>query len=578
MMFYHPRCFPLSLFVREDIEDHKKFNNDLILSLSSISYQDGDLATRQKAFDDIYEKFLNSIDASDDIWNNNIKDAERFIILSDYVKSNSDIQFAKQEFIYAHSVLNRVKYHQDLLQWNEAARLEHEFFMSLGGGVYWISGETLVTRGVPLISEISNLRDHCLFLAWRLAFLYLECGERTFSTCITFETLFKAQNDNRHVSSSYEDTFLQSVQKSKKMYQRALTLICNIVPHHLKMSYGNLQNASMSISSVVVPEMNPFTIRAMYFLVQCHVEQLILFEEIYKIPIEIDPLNDNRYINVASYNMKKILAIVSHKDYCHIVNSWSLIARMAMNALECFSEHVWRGGIENWKRHPNLLTYSSNMHWNISHILNPHNHPGLYFNEQYAKCTMKYLLGTALYYESLMNIRRVFLLSHANPLALKLLSISCYRIDQGISRQYRRQAQFAELLFWCVKQTETFKITMRSEFKSAIMTNAIKNGLKCSLLKLACPNICTKPSIDEIVVTALKRTVSSEKRFPCLINDQYAYWLGFVFLGKTHIMNTPPSYSQIDPITYKRKDGYDDLIYCKKVLKSFMIQIRSSTH
>lgn len=186
------------------------------------------------------------------------KEFENAEKMNKFVKNNYNFKNANKKLFecisYIH--LSRDYFHGECEdQYYKSIRVVNEYYKKYTTPFKWMSSSTLYCTHYPLFYTTHSLREHAIFLCWRVVFICLNEVMSEINYCDDFSTLI--QNcDKRYSFNSNRRRY----KKVKNFLFYSIFLLNQVIPCQMRQLNGNLKNQSTSSGAIVIPELNPHVV------------------------------------------------------------------------------------------------------------------------------------------------------------------------------------------------------------------------------------------------------------------------------------------------------------------------------
>lgn len=142
-------------------------------------------------------------------------------------------------------------------QYERSISIANEYFKKYQTPFKWMSSNTLYCMHQPLFYSTNSLREHAIFLCWRVVFLCLNQAMININYCEEFSSVIQ-NSDKRYAFNPNKKQY--DATKNYLIY--ACFLLNQVIPCQMRQFSGNLKNQSMTSGGITIPELNPNVVSA----------------------------------------------------------------------------------------------------------------------------------------------------------------------------------------------------------------------------------------------------------------------------------------------------------------------------
>ena len=318
-MFFDPRskaqtlqktCFKPCLWFSSKYEKDKFRDNSQYLNLFYEIDKFDDLDQDEKL--KILRRF--NLKADKNNKNGKSKDFVNAKKISRFIKHNYSFNEANKKLFECISYLNlsRDYFHSTREdQFEKSISIADEYFKKYQFPFKWMSSNSLYTTHQPLFYNTNSLREHAIFLCWRVVFLCLNYAMTNIDYCQEFSMIIQ-NSDKRFCHNSN----LKKYKSSKNYLFYALFLLNQVIPCQMRQFSGTLVNQSMTSGGITIPELNPHVVSSFAKLVHGILQQ-------------------NFFVNIVSYyTLKMAKRVESIESVTKILNYKNQIQNMSIDQID----------------------------------------------------------------------------------------------------------------------------------------------------------------------------------------------------------------------------------------------------
>ena len=193
----------------------------------------------------------------------NYEEKERFTtvkMLNKFIKNNYDYKRANHKLFEALAYLGLSRdyfYSDSSEQYSKMFEYINEYYHKYDVPFKWYSSQTLYSSVYPIFYTTFSLREHIIFLAWRVVMICLNNIMHEVNYSDSFSTAI--QHCHKKLSLN------PNIKKYKKIKSNlffSLFILNQLIPCQMRQLSGDLKNQSTTSGAIIVPELNPYVVSA----------------------------------------------------------------------------------------------------------------------------------------------------------------------------------------------------------------------------------------------------------------------------------------------------------------------------
>ena len=424
---------------------------------------------------------------------------EKTLKINKFLHRNYDFEKAKKQLI---KCLAFIKLSRDLLNSNiddkfiKSAKVTDFYFKKYDFPFTWMSSNSLYHSFYPLVYKAKSIREHCIFLCWRLVFLSLEKVSQKIDFHSNISSIIANSSDK--ISDESNQTKYLSI---KKYLFLSIILLKEIIPCQMIQYAGSIKNFEKTSGAMMIPELNPHVVQSyfklsMCLLQKCFFDQILshhtcmLLKESSEVVVKciIFHLNHKNYDMFKSQDKTEtsdVDNLTQKKIYSECIDVFinmcydneevlSILGGMFALSYEVVTElknNCWHHHLEdpfydiNHKNDQDDMLISKDSIFLSYKIRKYFNSPSqkkknmclieIYKRLLPSLTTFNHFLATCIYIECLFSCYEISKIDLDDEIALSHLINLTYKVEMLFLPHFNMRSRAMELMAWIINNTKT---------------------------------------------------------------------------------------------------------------------------
>ncbi len=402
--------------------------------------------------------------------------------INKFLKRNNDFESANEDLFKCHAyiILSRSYFESSKDENFKKSMLISSTYISKYGKFVWKSSDMFYQSFFPIIYRTTSLREHCIFLAWRVVVI---CMKKVFEI-MKFNAGLVDIVKHCDPATTKSDNIAMRYDKAKPYITYAIMLLNNVIPAHMTQYCGNLCNQAMTMPGTVVPELNPSVASAFLIFANGVYQHMILIKIVaetvrqrmddYQLASVVRSLNmintltpeDER--NTTGKAMNEIVQIIEDDDDRSLEMCVSFIFRSYCTAFEELKRHVWKNSlhdpIDDLVSPDNNDYLSSGISRDIrEQYISDYNFDGRHKRKTTVKIMRRalvaenmknFLVGSCIFLECLLTAVEISRIDTDSLRALPIAIDSAKKVEYLLLPQLSKKTFAVEFIVWMLDQIE----------------------------------------------------------------------------------------------------------------------------
>lgn len=419
--------------------------------------------------------------------------------IKSFIQNNFNFEKANAQFLECQRIIfqSRRVINTNFKEKNDnfiqSMKITNAYYRKYNYPFNWVSSSTLHHKFYPLIIKITNIREHCIMLAWRVVFICLIKIFKTIDFCDNIAIILK----NSHKLITMAVTNKKKYEKIKPFLIYSMVIMNQVIPCEMRQLAGSLSNFANTSGALVIPELNPHVastfalflndLSQMCFL---NISMSYYFSRQYETNPDMTVIND--YLNITDVNSDR----TSEEDYQdmnqHKINSSSvdflidlcfedpkvmdlvsMIFRMSYAVLEQIHRYVWNYQLNS----PFFDLFNQNIdevypseasrdlrNFIVENFFSEDRKEGvileLYQKTVFAMNLKNFLVGQCIYMECIMNCYEIAKIEIADDgdHVIQMLVNLARKAEMLLLPIFDRTESAIELMCWIIKNIKVRKM------------------------------------------------------------------------------------------------------------------------
>jgi len=365
-------------------------------------------------------------------------------------------------------------------------------FLSMNNAPFmWRSSPTLWSSAVSPVFTTSDMREHAIMLAWRVALLSARKASELLDVSMDGRMMLeKIDSEIEYTPSTTSDVLKRSIDECSSLLMYSLVMLQQVIPAQMEARAGSIENWSLYPCALAVPEMRPKVVSAITKTILAMFHMCVCIRIIrFKLKGPYPGVTDSELPYMAYTHMmdkgstpdrldllkrterrlcsKSVQSMVSVEEIESVNGIRCLILMLCTDAIRELETHAWGTQLDypllDFKEKTELQSssriYSSGVHkrmlkWlkTIDEHRDDTSCAAVLRNSAPARSLRFFLFGSAVYMECLMMAKHLSDIDLDDAKALPTMSILAQKIENLLAPVTGRRRCAVELMVWLLDQ------------------------------------------------------------------------------------------------------------------------------